>query len=179
MKLSSAVTAGLFLLAPLVEARSPFFFGASAQSALKTTSDGRNRPVYGDNPLEYCADPSQNILQISSVDLSPNPPAAGQTLTIKATGTFKETIEEGAKVLLQVKYGLIRLISQEADLCEQIENVDLHCPLEKGKMTLTKEVELPKEIPPGSYSVFADVYTKDNKKITCLKADNIKFNVPR
>lgn len=30
----------------------------------------------------------------------------------------------------------------------------------------------------GSYSVLADVYTKDNKKITCLKADNIKFNIP-
>ncbi|KAL2012572.1 hypothetical protein VTN00DRAFT_97 [Thermoascus crustaceus] len=178
MKLPSAVTAGLLLLAPLIEARSPSFLGVYEQSTLKTTSDGRTRPVNGDNPLEYCADPSQNILQISSVDLSPNPPAAGQTLTIKATGTFKETIEEGAKVLLQVRYGLIRLISQEADLCEQIENVDLHCPLKKGQMTLTKQVDLPKEIPPGSYSILADVYTEDNKKITCLKADNIKFNIP-
>jgi hypothetical protein len=26
--------------------------------------------------------------------------------------------------------------------------VDLECPIEKGKISITKEVELPKEIPP-------------------------------
>ena len=49
---------------------------------------------------------------------------------------------------LQVKYGLITLINQEADLCETIEKADLKCPLEKGEMKLTKDVDLPKEIPP-------------------------------
>lgn len=49
---------------------------------------------------------------------------------------------------LQVKYGLIRIINQEADLCETVKNVDLECPLKKGDMVLTKDVELPKEIPP-------------------------------
>jgi hypothetical protein len=74
---------------------------------------------------------------------------SGHTLTIKAQGVFHEQVERGAKVLLQVKYGLIRLINQEADLCEQLENnVDMSCPLEKGLMTFTKEVDVPKEIPP-------------------------------
>ena len=77
---------------------------------------------------------------------------SGKTLTIKATGTFARDIEPGAKVFLQVKYGLITLIKQEADLCDQIENVDMHCPLEEGKMTLLKDVDLPKEIPPVSNS---------------------------
>lgn len=99
---------------------------------------------------------------------------SGQTLTIKATGTFHETVDVGAKVLLQVKYGLIRLINQEADLCDQITNVDLECPLEKGKMVITKEVDLPKEIPKGRYSVLADVYTAEKEKITCLTA-NVQF----
>jgi hypothetical protein len=71
---------------------------------------------------------------------------------IKATGTFHKDVEPGAKVFIQIKYGLITLIKQEADLCDQIENVDMHCPLEKGDMTLTKEVDLPQEIPPVSYS---------------------------
>ena len=48
---------------------------------------------------------------------------------------------------MQVKYGLIRLISTKADLCEQVKNVDLECPIEAGDLTLTKTVELPKEIP--------------------------------
>ncbi|KAF2261265.1 phosphatidylglycerol/phosphatidylinositol transfer protein precursor [Lojkania enalia] len=126
--------------------------------------------VPGDNPLFFCADPKDNILKIEEVDLSPNPPEAGKTLSIKAKGDFKEPVEEGAKVHLQVKYGLITLINQEADLCETIEKADMSCPLEKGPMTLTKDVDLPNEIPPGQYTVLADVYTKDGDKITCLNA---------
>lgn len=71
---------------------------------------------------------------------------------------------------LQVKYGLITIVKQTADLCNTVKEVDLECPIKKGDMTLTKEVELPKQIPPGKYTVLADVLTKDEKKITCLTA---------
>ncbi|KAF2489337.1 hypothetical protein BU16DRAFT_531660 [Lophium mytilinum] len=126
--------------------------------------------VPGDNPLFFCSDPADDILTIENVDLSPNPPEKGKTLTIKAKGTLNEAIEDGAKVHLQVKYGLITLINQEADLCEQVKQVDLECPLDKGKLVLSKDVDLPREIPPGKYTVLADVFTKDNEKITCLTA---------
>jgi hypothetical protein len=72
----------------------------------------------------------------------------GETLSIIASGYFKEKVEEGAKVHLQVKYGLITLINQEADLCDHLKDVDLECPLDKGDMEFTKDVDLPKEIPP-------------------------------
>lgn len=75
---------------------------------------------------------------------------SGVTLSIKASGVLSEDVEEGAKVHLQVKYGLIRIINQEADLCDNLKNVDLECPLKKGPMELTKDVDLPKEIPPVS-----------------------------
>ena len=126
------------------------------------------------------------------MDLDPNPPAAGKTLTVTARGTLSEAVEEGAKVHLQVKYGLITIIKQTADLCDTVTKVDLECPLKKGETTLTKDIDLPKvradhlgpsvtpserptdlcvqEIPPGKYSVIADVYTKDEKKVTCLQA---------
>lgn len=73
---------------------------------------------------------------------------SGETLSIKASGDFKEKVEEGAKVHIQVKYGLITLINQQNDLCDAISNVDLECPLDKGEMSLTKDVSLPKQIPP-------------------------------
>jgi len=60
--------------------------------------------------------------------------------------------------VLQVKYGLIRLVNTEADLCEQVSNVDMTCPIKKGLTKIKKDVELPKEIPPVSLeamSVFA------------------------
>ncbi|KAJ5569626.1 uncharacterized protein N7459_009056 [Penicillium hispanicum] len=167
------------LLAPLsVSAASfPSFFDPSqAPIKVQPTEDF---PVKGDNPLQFCDNPSAHLLKIDSVDLSPNPPLPGQTLNIKASGTLLKTIEDGAKVNLVVKWGLITLIQQTADLCEQIANVDLQCPLEKGELVLEKQVDLPKQIPPGKYSVFADVYTKDKEQVTCLKADNIQFNIPR
>jgi hypothetical protein len=72
----------------------------------------------------------------------------GTTLVIEATGTVKETILDGAYVNLEVKYGYIRLIRTQADLCKEIKNVDLDCPIEKGKISVIKTVDLPKEIPP-------------------------------
>ncbi|KAK0671138.1 putative Phosphatidylglycerol/phosphatidylinositol transfer protein precursor [Cercophora samala] len=127
--------------------------------------------IPGDNPLKYCdADRGDDIITIEKVDLTPNPPEAGTTLVIEASGTVKETILEGAYVNLQVKYGYIRLINTQADLCKEIKNVDLDCPIEKGKISITKSVDLPKEIPPGKYTVEADVYSVDDEHITCLTA---------
>lgn len=77
---------------------------------------------------------------------------SGQTLSIEASGTLTEDVEEGAKVILQVKYGLIRLVNMEADLCKQVGNVDLDCPIKKGPITLVKDVELPNEIPPVRFA---------------------------
>ena len=71
----------------------------------------------------------------------------GKTLAIEAKGNFTEEVEEGAYINLSVKYGLIRLINQKTDLCEQMKNVDEECPL-SGEKTIKKEVDLPKEIPP-------------------------------
>jgi hypothetical protein len=166
----------LLLASPLVAAASlPSLFDPS-QAPIRA-EDERKNPVEGDNPLEFCEPPSSHLLTIDSVDLSPNPPLPGETLTITASGTFHETITEGAIVNVEVKWGVITLVKQTMDLCDQIENVDLKCPLEKGRMTLTKQVDLPKQIPPGRYSVLADVYTEDNRKVTCLKADNIEFKI--
>lgn len=55
---------------------------------------------------------------------------------------------------LQVKYGLITLINQNADGCETIGKADLECPLDKGEMTLTKDVSLPREIPPVRTAIY-------------------------
>jgi len=136
----------------------------------KALSEGGGA-VPGNSPLTYCNPVhDDDILVLDHVNLTPNPPVAGNTLTIEASGVFKEQIEKGAYVILQVKYGLIRLVNQQVDLCDQISNVDLTCPVEKGKTVITKDVELPKEIPPGTYTVFADAYTVDKKKIICLEA---------
>ncbi|KAM0250011.1 hypothetical protein ACHAQJ_008818 [Trichoderma viride] len=133
--------------------------------------------VPGENPIEYCnADRDGDLIVIEKVDLAPNPPKPGQALLITASGDVKRTVTKGAYVKVVVKYGLIQLLSTTADLCEQLGNVDLSCPLEPGEMTITKSVDLPSAIPPGTYNVLADVYSDDDEHITCLKAT---VNFPR
>lgn len=84
---------------------------------------------------------------------------------------LSKPVEAGAKIHLQVKYGLITIINSEADLCDNVHNVDLECPLgANNQTTLTKDVELPKEIPPGKYTVLADVFTESKERVTCLTA---------
>ncbi|THV49468.1 hypothetical protein BGAL_0193g00070 [Botrytis galanthina] len=144
-------------------AASPFFSGGQTVLA--------DNAVPGNNPLTYCnADRSSDILSLDHVNLNPNPPTAGNKLTIEAVGTLSQTLEKGAYVHLQVKYGLIRLISMTQDLCDQVSNVDLSCPIDAGKIIITKDVDLPNQIPPGKYTVFADAYTVDDEPIICLEA---------
>ncbi|MCJ1422660.1 Phosphatidylglycerol/phosphatidylinositol transfer protein [Sticta canariensis] len=126
--------------------------------------------VPGENPLKFCQNSDRYTLTISGVDLTPNPPLPGKTLNISAQGNFTTEVCNGAFINLSVKYGLITLIRQTADLCEQIKNVGMECPLD-GVMSLSKDVDLPSIIPSGSYNVLADVYNKDKKQITCLTAD--------
>ncbi|KAF3062479.1 Phosphatidylglycerol/phosphatidylinositol transfer protein [Daldinia childiae] len=146
------------------------WFGGSKEVVIKDV-----QKVPGDSPLEFCdSDHSNDIIKIESVDLLPNPPESGAELVIRATGTVFERIEKGAYVDIVVKYGLIRLLATRADLCEQIGNVDLECPIEKGVLSITKSVDIPKEVPPGTYNVFADVATAEGKPITCLQA-TVKF----
>ncbi|KAK7728176.1 Phosphatidylglycerol/phosphatidylinositol transfer protein [Botryosphaeria dothidea] len=164
MKVSTLLLA---IASPLVASASSNLLGGLLSQQEVIVQDLK---VPGSNPLYFCEDPANNLLTIDDVDLAPNPPEAGKTLSIKATGTLEKDVEEGAKVRLQVKYGLITLIKQEASLCDYVKEVDLECPLKKGDLKLTKDVDLPKEIPPGKYTVLADVFTKDNDKITCLTA---------
>lgn len=130
-----------------------------------------NKKVPGDSPIELCDTDISMLLKIEYINIEPNPPLKGNNLTISASGNLSKTIEQGAYVDIDVKYGYIRLLKQTLDLCEQTTNVELDCPIEEGKQTVIKEVALPNEIPPGKYMVTARAYTKDDDPITCLYAE--------
>lgn len=105
--------------------------------------------VPGKSPVQICSlSPSEDLIDIKYIDLTPNPPQAGKNLTIDAVGTLKVDIEEGAYAQFEVKYGFIKLLSGTADICEKALEVDLECPLKKGEIRVQKTVELPSQIPP-------------------------------
>lgn len=126
------------------------------------------KPVPGDSPVSVCDCQSPQILEMQELTLSPNPPARGANLTIDAKGFLSEGVKEGAYVEVDVRYGYIRLLHQTYDLCEQLSNVDMECPLSKGEYIITKQVEIPQEVPPGKYVVYARAYTADDDYIACL-----------
>ncbi|KAH3667348.1 hypothetical protein OGAPHI_002997 [Ogataea philodendri] len=125
-------------------------------------------PVPGDSPLLLCEASNRQLLTLSHVDLSPNPPVRGNNLTIVARGALSTEITDGAYVEVDVSYGYIKLLHQTYDICEELPNVDMECPLEKGYYDLVKEVEIPNEVPPGKYTVVAKAYTAEDELITCL-----------
>jgi len=127
-------------------------------------------PIPGDSPVVLCSDPAKDLVTIDKVDIDPNPPVAGKTLHIEASGTVKERIEEGSTLFVEVKLGYIILIKKTFDFCEQIKNVDMECPIEEGPITVIKDVELPSEIPPGKFLVTAKLFNQNKEQITCLKA---------
>ncbi|QLL34384.1 hypothetical protein HG536_0G02450 [Torulaspora globosa] len=133
-----------------------------------------NKPVPGGSPFYQCDVSEKQYLEISTVDLAPNPPVRGKNLTISAVGKLHETIQQGAYVDVEVRLGYIKLLTQTYDLCETLEenNVDgLTCPLTAGLYNVVKEVEIPAEVPPGKYVVLARAYNVDDELITCLTGE--------
>ncbi|VVT57861.1 uncharacterized protein SAPINGB_P005906 [Magnusiomyces paraingens] len=166
--LLSAASSSSALAIPGVLNQNPF--GSSGLS----TDD---KPVPGDSPVEICDPFVPKLLTVEHVDLSPNPPERGANLTIVASGVLHTTIKEGSYIDVDVRYGFIRLLTQTFDLCEQLKEVDLECPLPPGPLHITKTVELPNEIPAGKYIAVARAYTDARKPITCLSAE-VNFPIP-
>lgn len=151
-------------------------FAADEQSPLKSNNLPGDKPVPGNSPVAICDVTEKQLLTIDLVDLSPNPPQRGVNLTVEAIGHLFTEVEEGAYVDVDVRYGYIKLISQTYDLCSEVGEVDLECPLKAGEYKLSKTVEIPDQVPPGKYTVFARAYTKDDEFIACITA-TVVFSV--
>ncbi|KAF0488277.1 ML domain-containing protein [Gigaspora margarita] len=149
--------------ANVIGRRDVFEFNEQILITFPTTFDSKTIQDCGSGNPEY-------ILQISYLEINPDPPQKGQQLSISAKGYLSEEVGEGSYIDLTVKLGLIKLLHQRLDLCEQVEKVDKKCPLEEGEQTLEHTVTLPREIPPGKYIVDVYVKTPDHRPIACFKA---------
>lgn len=119
--------------------------------------------------FEDCGQPGDAIT-IESFEVDPNPPKPGHKVTIRASGTAHELIEEGAYADVTVKLGsYIKLLQKRFDICEELSkaNVTLQCPIQPGYYEIEQEIELPKEIPRAKYNVAARAYTQDDEDMAC------------
>ncbi|PVF94518.1 hypothetical protein CPB86DRAFT_713134 [Serendipita vermifera] len=122
----------------------------------------------------------EDIVEVESISISPDPPKPGEDLEITAKGKVKQTLEEGAYADVTVKLGLIKLLQKEFDICEEARNANatIQCPVEPGDYTLVQKVALPKEIPPGKFSIFVQANNANDDPATCIKI-HVDFGLHR
>jgi len=129
---------------------------------------------------EYAVCGADEIVEIKSIEVYPDPPQPGQNLTVKVKGYVHKVIEEGAYVDVTVKLGLIKLLHKTFDVCEEARksDADIQCPVEKGEYDVSQTVALPKEIPPAKFVVEVKGYTVDDEDMVCvnLKVDFLTPN---
>ncbi|KAG0134426.1 putative Phosphatidylglycerol/phosphatidylinositol transfer protein [Tuber indicum] len=127
------------------------------------------KEIPGENPLKYCHEAhSRDIFTIEKINLTPNRPIRGKRLTIQVVVALKEMISQGAHVDVSVKYGLITLMKHSLNICDHVHELGLECPINQGKLTLTKVIDVPKFIPPGKYTLKCNVALVGDRPITCL-----------
>ncbi|KAG6027772.1 hypothetical protein E4U19_006435 [Claviceps sp. Clav32 group G5] len=136
------------------------FQNVDAQRDIPSNEDLK---IPGHTPIEYCPNKkSEGYIKLISIGFS------GGVLAFTARVT--RIIEKRAYMDLTVKYEGIRLLGTTTDLCQQITEVGLRCPLRYGEISFTRAVTLPnkKNIPPGTYTITADIFSVSHSRITCL-----------
>ncbi|KAI0064078.1 hypothetical protein BV25DRAFT_1823586 [Artomyces pyxidatus] len=136
-------------------------------------------PVYANSEFswENCGTETDGI-QIQSVAISPDPPKAGANMTITVSALAQNEIEDGAYANVVVRVGSFELPAKRFDLCEEARNANapVQCPVKEGSYQVEQTVELPKDIPKGSYNVVANAYTKDEDNLFCVKYEVVFSN---
>ncbi|KAG8992720.1 Phosphatidylglycerol/phosphatidylinositol transfer protein [Tulasnella sp. JGI-2019a] len=117
----------------------------------------------------------EDVVQIESLTISPDPPEPGKNLTVNVSAYVNERIEDGAYADVTVKLGLVKLLHKQIDVCLEAEkaNAEVRCPVEPGRHVVSQTVALPKEIPPAKFVVMVRGYTADDENLMCadIQAD--------
>ncbi|MEU9083530.1 ML domain-containing protein [Streptomyces sp. NPDC048357] len=125
---------------------------------------------------------STDVLEIRSIEVTPDPPVRGKNLKMTIKGTAKQEITDGAYMRATVKLGLIKLLTKEFDLLQLLKGDASNGwtltrasgasaePIKPGEVELIWAFEpLSKEIPPGRFAVEVAAYTADDEDLFSVK----------
>ncbi|KAJ3193771.1 Phosphatidylglycerol/phosphatidylinositol transfer protein, partial [Irineochytrium annulatum] len=110
----------------------------------------------------------EDIFQPTRIELIPDPPKRGASLTVIVEGDLTEDVTEGAHAYVQVKLGVIKLVDKRMELCDEIGEIGRECPVEKGRQEIEHTVDVPREVPPVRMfrvqvtSISARLYVRPN-----------------
>ncbi|KAJ3097953.1 Phosphatidylglycerol/phosphatidylinositol transfer protein [Phlyctochytrium planicorne] len=121
-----------------------------------------------DGSVTHCGGPD-DVFQPERISLIPDPPKRGAPLTVEVIGTTTADVTDGAYADVVAKLGVIKLVDRRLDLCQEIKQIGRECPVEKGRQEITHTVDIPREVPPGKYSISVDAFNADQAPLTCLR----------
>lgn len=116
---------------------------------------------------------SDDLFQLESLELIPDPPRRSAPLTVKLRGYLLERLNEGV-IRYEVKFGGFKLANGKLDGCDALkkERNLPQCPIGAGPIDVTHTIELPWQIPSGKYLVNVNgARSDDQKQIFCLNLD--------
>ncbi|KAJ3402575.1 Phosphatidylglycerol/phosphatidylinositol transfer protein [Chytridiales sp. JEL 0842] len=143
------------------------------QYALFEPSSSSDNSILNSPSIEDCGSPS-DVFQPTDISISPDPPKRGAPLTVHVSGVLSEDVTDGSVADVKVKLGVIKLLEQRMELCKEIKQIGRECPVEKGDVEIVHTVDIPREVPPGRYSVDVNAYTASQESLACLR---IKFRM--
>ncbi|KAF8901778.1 ML domain-containing protein [Mucidula mucida] len=157
------------MIRPLVS----LIFVAFAATAAVTEPVCRAAPIADDTTESWsytdCGRPTDPI-QLESIAVSPDPPKAGEDLTVTVRALVTEAVEEGAYAEVIVKLGRVKILTTTFDICEEAR-YDVSCPMRKGPHIVVHTVALPNDIPRAKFTVDINAYTVDDDDLMCLNLE--------
>ncbi|KAI9329130.1 ML domain-containing protein [Zopfochytrium polystomum] len=172
MRLASIVAALTVALAPTLAAaqheRQPQQQAAIVPDAIGgSSSTSTTAAAAVDGSVVWCGTPDY-VFQPDAIVLMPDPPKRGQPLKVTIEGTLSRDVEDGAYADVTVKLGVIKLVDSRLDLCKEAKGIDLECPFKEGKQLVEHTVDIPREVPPGKYTIAVRAGLVDDTPLACL-----------
>jgi hypothetical protein len=116
-----------------------------------------------------CGSPP-DIFQLKYLDFKPEIVRKGQKLRVLVAGHLREQLNKGAHVLVNIKYGWIRLPNQDLDICDILPSAGLHCPVKAGSdIAADVEIDIPGSIPSGNYALKLIFKNNDQRQVACYE----------
>jgi len=104
-------------------------------------------------------------LQIDTVTITPDPPVAGQNITVSASGYLDEIVTNGT-VNVVLKYdNFITVVKQTISICE---SGAVTCPIAAGQYSQTITELIPSSVPRGQYNGTVTIADQTGSEIACI-----------
>ena len=146
---------------------------ASAQSRCFSCPRPGHGLILGGSPFRLCEASSidTQLVLVQRLIVTPTHLSSGDTVSFCLSAFFKDDVSCGATVDVMVLLEHTRIVKRTYDLCTLASKTTLPCPIRAGERFLLTQVDLPCGIPAGRYTLTAQLFTPDERSLTCITGE--------